>query len=58
MAGTGVIGILITFVGGPYCRAGSGSESLNIIKNVIYIVGVFIGSICLWVSFDWSELTI
>lgn len=41
----------------PYCRAGSGSESLNIIKNVIYIVGVFIGSICLWVSFDWSELT-
>lgn len=31
----------------PYCRAGSGSESLNIIKNVIYIVGVFIGSICL-----------
>ena len=42
----------------PYCRAVSGSESLNIIKNVIYIVGVFIGSICLWVSFDWSELTI
>jgi len=41
-----------------YQKPGSGSESLNIIKNVIYIVGVFIGSICLSVSFDWSELTI
>lgn len=31
---------------------------LEIVKNVVYMIGVLIGSICLSVSFEWSELTL
>lgn len=31
---------------------------MEIVKNVVYMIVVLIGSICLSVSFEWSELTL